>query len=72
MSASADAKTEAVINLVQGAATAIQLQFEEALPELPWNDRLRSAVRQTLEARIGPHVAKVLESLVQAGMESGK
>lgn len=62
-------KADALINLVQGAATAIQLQMEEALPEIPWHDALRVAVRQSLEARIGPHVAKVLESLVEAGME---
>jgi uncharacterized protein with HEPN domain len=58
-----------LIELVQGAATAIQAQIEESLPELPWNDLLRASVRQTLEARIGPHVAKVLESLVKAAME---
>jgi hypothetical protein len=39
------------------------------LPELPWNDEVRATVGQALEDRIGPHVAEVLESLVQSGIE---
>lgn len=61
-------RADNVITLVEGAAAALQMQIEESLPELPWSDALRVSVRQTLEARIGPHVAKVVEKLVEAGM----
>lgn len=55
-----------IIELVQGASAALTTQLEESLPNLPWTDDLRAAVREQLEAGIGPEVARITEALIGA------
>lgn len=53
----------AIIQLIKGTCVALCAEFEERLPQIPWDDELRELVMDALEMRIGPDVAEVLCSV---------